>query len=98
MSRSARVGLLVASVALQLLLAGCLGSGGSSGSGSSFLSQLFGGGSDSGGAQTSERGGANLIPEVVAHSPEPASLALFGGGLAGVAFLRRRKLRRRAPR
>jgi hypothetical protein len=25
------------------------------------------------------------------HTPEPASLALFGGGLAGVAYLRRRK-------
>ena len=28
------------------------------------------------------------------HNPEPASLALFGGGLAGLAYGRRRKQRR----
>lgn len=30
----------------------------------------------------------------VVHHPEPASLALFGGGMAGVAWIRRRRAKR----
>ena len=65
-------------IAAQLLTAGCLGFGGDgSGSGSSI-----GGGSDS---------FAELPGVATAHNPEPASVALFGTGLAGLAALKRRK-------
>ncbi len=47
--------------------------------------------SDSGG---SEPDGTVLETAAVIHNPEPASLALFGGGLLGTGFLRRRKISR----
>ena len=113
MNRSS-LALVVATLALQLLATGCLGNGsGNSSSGiGGFFSQLFGGGSNSsdalgpfvstggssqGDAGTAGSGIGGPIPEV-AHTPEPASLALFGGGLAGFTLLRRRKSLRRAPR
>ena len=37
----------------------------------------------------------NDVPQVaVLHNPEPASMILFGSGLAGLGFLRRRRLRK----
>jgi hypothetical protein len=38
--------------------------------------------------------GQVVAAAAVVHSPEPASLALFGGGLAGVAWLRRQRAKR----
>jgi len=40
-------------------------------------------------------GGSDIISAATVHHPEPASVALFGGGLAGMAWLRRRKKVRR---
>ena len=69
---------------------------GGSGSGSEAVGTIAGGGSMSGGTSPGPQAVATL------HQPEPASLALFGGGLAAVALLRRRKRatshRRRATR
>lgn len=104
-----KIGLVAVGIAVQLLTAGCKGGsgglfsglfGGDSGSsgggfdglaGNAFNGGLGGGGLGGGGGQT-------LTPAVaVVHNPEPASMALFGGGVAGLAFLRRRKARRRSP-
>ena len=89
--------------ALPALLAsgGCLFGGGGSGGG---LFGFFGGGSGSGetgsslvASFASSGGGFDSIAQDVAtiQNPEPASMVLFGGGMAGVAFLRRRKARTR---
>ena len=60
-------------------------SGGSSGSGGSSSSSSSGSGS---GSLTS------APPVATVHQPEPASMALFGAGLMGLACLGRRKARR----
>ena len=39
-------------------------------------------------------GGTALESFATVHNPEPGSMALFGGGLAGMAWWRRRKARR----
>lgn len=67
-----------------------LGSGGSGDGGSgSGLGSGSGAGSAGSGGSGSGSGGAGSV-----HMPEPASVALFGGGLAGVALLRRRSRKR----
>lgn len=88
--------LAVAGVALPLLLAGCEGSGGGSGagsffggSGSSFAGSSFEG--TLGGVVVGGDGTLDLASVATVHSPEPGSLAVFGGGLAGLALWRRRK-------
>ena len=94
MGRTTRVVLVSCGIAAQLLTAGCLGGGGglfgffggSSGGSDSFAS------SDQGGAG----GGFNAPSVATANNPEPASVALFGSGLAGLALLKRRKARRRS--
>ena len=86
-------------------LAGFFGLGGSSSSEVlstfSFLGAgdggSAGGSSDGGGALGGlPSGGSQIAADQVAtvHSPEPASLALFGGGLMGMAAWRRRKARK----
>jgi len=58
-------------------------------------SDVAGGGSvgDIGGGGLSE--GLTVTSDIATvHHPEPASIALFGGGLAGLAHLRRRKAQR----
>lgn len=66
-------------------------SGGGDSGGSS--ASAFNGGS---GSVSSLDGGGDGTVESVAtvHQPEPASLALFGGGLMGMAAWRRRKARK----
>ena len=98
MKGATRVWLVGCGIAAQLLTAGCFGGGWGSGLGSFFG---FGGGdsgsSDSFASFGGGTGGGSEIPSVAtAHNPEPATVALFGTGLAGLALVKRRKARRRA--
>lgn len=103
MSQPSQGWLVGAAVAAQLLTAGCgdgLGVFGSLFSGSGGSSEGSTSGFDGGGSAALETGagggGGGLGVQVATlHNPEPASMALFGGGLAGIALLRRRKARRR---
>ena len=65
------------------------GSGNGSGSGSQIASNSGPGGS--GGDSGSGAGDSTVLANAaVVHQPEPASLALFAGGLASLAMYRRR--------
>ncbi|MDB4349544.1 PEP-CTERM sorting domain-containing protein [Omnitrophica bacterium] len=79
-----RLAMIVLCMVSVFALAGCKGGGGGGGS-------YAGGGSSIGGdtstGTTSTVGGT--LP--TAHQPEPATIALLGGGLAAYALLRRRK-------
>jgi len=98
-------GLVILAVPALLASGGCLGLGGGGGGGGLF--GFFGGG-DSGSTQsvvtsdtgiTGFSGGTDIAREAATlNNPEPASMALFGGGLAGLALLRRRKARGRSSR
>lgn len=90
---------LVVASGITLLTAGCGGGGGGG------IFGFFGGGSDSGagdfvttldGGTSGSSGGTTSLASDIAtvHHPEPASLALFGGGLAGLAGWRRRRAKR----
>jgi len=72
-----KVILLVGCVLASIALSGCLGGGGGGGSSSS------GGGVTV--ASLPDDGGD------LGHNPEPVTLALFGGGLAAFAAMKRRK-------
>jgi len=86
----------VAGVAAALLVSGCKG-------GSGLFGGLFNGFSSSGDSSSTQQvvstpetggpGGSDGVvpPAATLHNPEPASFALFGGGLAGLAMLRRRR-------
>ena len=98
--------LLGLAAAAALTATGCLGGGGGSG----FLGSLFGssesgssdlvGSSASGGStnpsasETSGTAGTGSPSIATVRNPEPASVALFGSGLVGVALWRRRKARK----
>ena len=93
-------GMVVGLMVVQFLMAGCEGGGGlaslfgGGGSGDAgTLGDLASGGVDAiGGSGGSGGGEGGLVSEVATvHSPEPASIVLFAGGLAGLAHLRRRK-------
>ena len=105
MSNRSSVWLGMALCSVQLLSAGCGGGGGGlfglfGGSGDSGAGDLFSalvsGGSDvAGGAGGGAAGPLTLASDVATvHSPEPASVALFGIGLAGLAHARRRTTKR----
>lgn len=74
-----RIVALLSCVIIVLMLAGCKGSGGGV---SGFLGSTFAGGGSGG-----DSGGGSPI----GHSPEPATVALLGGGFAAYAFLKRKK-------
>jgi len=75
------------------LLSGCLGDSGSSSSGSGGSSSggdsTYASGYGSTGGSTGSIGGSTVGSAV--HNPEPATLALFGGGLIAYALSRRKK-------
>ncbi|MDP3703054.1 MAG: PEP-CTERM sorting domain-containing protein [Candidatus Omnitrophota bacterium] len=98
--------LVIGLVSIPLLTVGCGGGGGGlsslfgggdSGAGDVFSAVVSGGSDIAGGA--SDGGATETLTSSAAtvHSPEPASVALFGGGLAGLACLRRRKAQRSKP-
>ena len=70
-----------------------LAGGGSGVSGDGLLDGLLSGSISS---DSNPGGGDQLISDVATvHHPEPVSLALFGGGFASLALMRRRKAARR---
>lgn len=86
--RGRLVGLLMIVGPALFVAAGCSGDAGSSG-----FSVFSGAGSGGAGGDL----GATLGSDVsTVHTPEPVSLTLFGGGVAGLALLRRRKARGRS--
>ena len=99
MKQRARGLMVVVGLMTPFMLTGCGGGGGGLGGGSgtsdpvALLASISGPSSDSGsgggvgGGTTSSSGVATV------HHPEPASLALFGVGLACLAHQRRRKVR-----
>ena len=77
--------------------------GGSSGStdgntGSGSTEQNLSGGSSAGNTSDNPSTEGTIQSIATVHHPEPASLALFGGGLISVGLIRRRKARRNGPR
>ena len=101
MKHVAQLALLVLSVSTLFLASGCKegGSGvtgGLFGGGGTVLSSLTGG--DTGISSVGggfEGPGGDSAGSII--QPEPASIALFGGGLAGLAFLRNRRRKSRKP-
>lgn len=98
MEHGFRSGLMAASiVAITLATSGCLGGGG--GGGGSGSGGLFGG-SDGGSLASSFGGGSSgdafgAPGAATVNHPEPASLALFGGGLGFLAWRRRQGRKQR---
>ena len=74
-----KVIVLVGCVLVSIALSGCLGGGGGGGSSSS-------GGSGGVTVASLPDDGGDL-----GHNPEPVTLALFGGGLAAFAAMKRRR-------
>lgn len=83
-------------VVIQLTAAGCGGGGGGlsslfgGGSGSSDALSFASSGSDVGGGGSTGSETTSITSVATVHNPEPASAALFGGGLVALACLRRR--------
>ena len=91
------------------LSAGCGGAGGGSGfsdgfgggsgvGGFSVFSGSSSGGSGSGSGSGTGGSGVTSGGNPVVHNPEPASMALFGAGAAGMAISQRLKARKRISR
>jgi len=77
-------------IGLSLMLCGCLSGGGGGGSGSSGINQ---GDSYSSSFSSVNSGDSNSGENhiVIAHNPEPLTIFLWGSGLLGIAFLKKKK-------
>ena len=92
------IAMALGALALALMTTGCKqGAGLSSlfgGSGGSGSSSFFSGDGSGEIILSSGSGRVFDVSPATVNNPEPASIALFGGGLAGLAVWRRRKARK----
>jgi len=82
---------------LSVAVAGCKGSGSAGGAGGFDIGDIYAGGGDIGGGDIGggggDIGGGGDLP--INPNPEPATVLLLGGGLAGYAFLHNRKKKKK---
>jgi len=89
-----RTHILIVLALAVLFLAGCSGGGGTSAS-SNPQYYVYNDGGDAGGGDIGGGGGYDAPEGDMYHLPEPATLALFGSGLLGLAGYALARLKRR---